>query len=110
MQTTEDLNTNGPLPQTLSPLPDWYLSSKGPQISQTIISISANVLPVLNLVLASKGINILPESVNTYVTMGVFAFFSIRAAVGYIRAKKVLGNRVRVLNEQVRALGGRIYP
>lgn len=69
----------------------WYQSSTGPGVSQTIFNIAGNILPVLNLVLASHNINILPSFVNLVITLVVFVYFSIRAMLGYIKSKRTLG-------------------
>lgn len=86
--------------------PAWYQSTRGPQVSHTIMSIVGSLLPALNLVLSSKGVNILPEDVNAYVSLAVFAFFSVQAAVGYVKAKIALSARISNLRAQVEALGG----
>lgn len=85
--------------QSTIQLPAWYQSTAGPGISQTIISIAGNIIPVINFLLASKGINIMPATINSIVTVLVFLFFSATAALGYIRAKKVLGMRVGYLTQ-----------
>lgn len=84
--------------------PSWYQSSQGPQVSQTIFNIVASFIPMINLALASKGINLLPEQVNFWITLAVFLYFSVRAALGYIKAKKVLATRVRSLSAQLEQL------
>lgn len=86
--------------------PAWYQSSTGPQISKTIINIAGNFLPVINFALQSKGINILPDAVNTYVTLAVFCYFSIQAAIGYVRAKTAMGVKIENLKAKVIAAGG----
>lgn len=85
--------------------PAWYQSSTGPGISQTITNIVGNVIPILNLFLASKGINIFPEAVNDYISMGVFIFFSIRAAIGYVKSKKVMGAKILQLQSSLESSG-----
>lgn len=81
--------------------PAWYQSSTGPGVSQTIINIIGNVLPILNLVLAKHGVNILPESINDYISMGVFLYFSIRAGIGYVKSKKIMGERILSLQAKL---------
>lgn len=78
----------------MNQFPSWYQSTVGPQISGTLIGIAGNVIPVLNLVLASKGVNLLPEAINPYITIAVFVFFSVKAAIGYVKAKRTLGARI----------------
>ena len=88
--------------------PAWYQSTTGPQISKTLMNIAGNILPMLNFVLQSRGINILPESVNTWITLIVFFYFSIQSAIGYIRAKTAMGVKVANLAQKVEALGGTV--
>lgn len=88
-------------------LPGWYKSTAGPGVSQTISNIALSFLPVLNLALASKGIEIMPEDVNFWVSLVVFFFFAVQAGIGYIRSKKILGARIGALRSQVSSLGGR---
>lgn len=77
--------------------PAWYQSSSGPQLSQTIVSIAGNVLPVLNFMLQSRGINILPEAINPWISLAVFTFFSIRAAIGYVKSKQVAEAKLKAV-------------
>lgn len=74
--------------------PAWYQSSAGPKVSATIIGLVGNVVPMLNLLLASRGINIMPAGINEIVSTIVFVVFSVKALMGYIRAKQVLGSRI----------------
>lgn len=85
--------------------PPWYQSSTGPQISQTIFNIVGGFLPLLNLTLASKGVQILPENVNWIISLGVFIYFAIRAGIGYLKSKRALGMRIRNLQSQITRLG-----
>jgi len=71
-------------------LPKWYKSTRGPAISTTILNISGTALPVLNMVLMRYEINFLPATIELWVTLGVFLWFSIQAAIGYIKSKKAL--------------------
>lgn len=87
-------------------LPKWYQSTNGPQVSKTIINILASILPVINFALASKGINIMPDSINSVVTLLVFAYFAIQAVIGYVRAKIIMQQKVAGLEAHVRSLGG----
>lgn len=84
--------------------PEWYASSTGPKISQTIFNIVGSFLPVINMLLANKGVNLLPETVNFWVSIGVFCWFSVRAAYGYIRARKVLGEKIMRLQSKIDTL------
>lgn len=86
--------------------PQWYESTHGPEISKTIFNILGNIAPVANMVLASKGVHILPESFEVWINLAVFLYFSGQAAFGYIRSKKILGARIAQLEEQVVNLGG----
>lgn len=89
------------------PLPDWYQSTQGPQISQTIFNIVATFLPVLDLVLMHFGVSIpgLSQTLQALIAMAVFAYFAIRAAIGYVKAKAQLQAQVAALAGQVRAAG-----
>lgn len=81
-------------------MPPWYQSSSGPRISSTILNILGNVLPILSLVLSSKGIHFVPaplENFKVYIDTAVFTFFSIRAAIGYVKSKKKLQARINIL-------------
>ena len=83
--------------------PAWYLSSQGPQISSTVVGIVGNILPIVALFLSNKGFDFIPGSFDPYIEVGVFLFFSIKAAVGYVKAKRTLGARIIQLEEK---LGG----
>lgn len=87
---------------------EWYKSSAGPGVSQTLINIAGNFLPMLNMILAYKHINVLPGPVNFWISLAVFIYFSIKAAFGYIKAKKILGARIALLESQVTKLGGQV--
>lgn len=86
--------------------PTWYESTTGPGVSQTIISIVGNIVPILNMLLASKGVNILPEAINGWISLAVFLFFSVRAGIGYVKAKNALTNHIHDLESKVTELGG----
>lgn len=88
--------------------PAWYESTDGPKISQTIFSIFATFVPVLDLVLMHFGVAIpgLSETLQALIAAAVFVVFAVRAAVGYVKAKKVLQARVASLASQVRTAGG----
>lgn len=77
--------------------PAWYQSSRGPQVSKTIFNIVGSFLPVINLALQSKGIELLPEQVNFWITIGVFLYFSVQATIGYVRSKQTLQAQVQRL-------------
>lgn len=81
--------------------PTWYQSTTGPQVSQTIYNILGSFLPVLNMALASHGINILPEAVNFWVNIAVFCWFSLRALFGYIKAKRTLNTKIEALEAKL---------
>jgi len=87
-------------------LPSWYESTQGPKISETLTYIAGNLLPIINLALASHGVNIMPENVNTLISIGVFIAFSAKAAYGYAKSKKVLGAQINSLYEQNTRLQG----
>ncbi len=81
-------------------LPPWYASTNGPGISATILNLIGNVLPIISMALSAKGIHFVPpaaESYKVYVDLAVFAVFSIRAAIGYVRAKRKLGAQIMQL-------------
>lgn len=80
--------------------PAWYESTTGPGTSQTIMNILGGFLPMLNMFLASKGIKILPESIEPWVNLSVFIYFSVRAMIGYVKAKRALGSRIAYLEEK----------
>lgn len=82
-------------------LPVWYKSTRGPAISKTILNISGTALPVLNMVLMRYEINVLPETIELWVTLGVFLWFAIQAGVGYIKAKKELMAKIIKLGGSV---------
>lgn len=85
--------------------PDWYKSTSGPGTSQTIANIAGAFLPMLNMVLESHGTHLLPEVINTYISVGVFLVFTVRAMIGYVRAKKLMGSRIANLESQLRSVG-----
>lgn len=97
MDNNFDNAAPAPLPSV--ELPAWYQSSAGPGLSSTLINLAGNIIPVVNFFIASQGINILPANVNALITTAVFVFFSIRAGIGYVRAKKVLGMQVGYLQK-----------
>lgn len=74
-------------PSVITEVDSWYQSTQGPQISQTLSNLAASLLPVINIALSSQGVNILPSKVNLIISIAVFAFFGIRSAIGYIKAK-----------------------
>lgn len=82
----------------------WYKSTGGPGLSLTLTNNALTILPMLNLLLASKGINILPSTLNLVVTVAVFFWFAGRSAYGYIRAKQTLGAQVLSAQRQLSAL------
>lgn len=82
----------------------WYASTQGPGISKTVINIAGNVLPMLNLVLASHGVVIGPAWLNLIVTLAVFGYFSIQAVIGYARAKQALGSHIVSLRRSLNRL------
>lgn len=94
--------------QDLENLFPWYQSTTGPKLSMTISSDALMFLPVINLVLAKEGINILPDQLNLWVTLAVFVFFLGRSAYGYVRSKKVLGARAVYAEQQVQKLQARL--
>lgn len=81
--------------------PPWYQSSTGPQVSQTIFNMAGSLLPVLNMILASRGINILPDTLNFWINMLVFGYFSIRAFLGYLKSKRVMATRIMQLEARI---------
>ncbi len=87
----------------------WYASTQGPGLSSTLLNLAGTLLPVLNLLLAKYGIAILPDWANMAITLGVFGYFGIKAAIGYVKAKKVLGARIASLQatlQRTAASGG----
>jgi hypothetical protein len=86
----------------------WYASTAGPGVSMTLFNIIGTLLPMINLALASNGIQILPGWANLIVTFLVFAWFAGRAAYGYVRAKKMLGARAVFAEKQVASLQSRL--
>lgn len=87
--------------------PEWYQSSRGPGIAQTIKGLVLNFLPVINLVLASRGVNLLPEAVNLWVSLLVFVGFSVYTLIGYVRGKRAQQLQIGELEREVGRLGGR---
>lgn len=87
-------------------LPEWYMSTNGPKVSQTIFNLVGGFLPVINIYLSAKGVNFLPESVNASISIIVFACFSIRAAFGYIKAKRNLQQQIGSLRNRLGATVG----
>lgn len=83
--------------------PEWYLSTQGPKLSQTIFNSVATIIPVLDLVLLQFHIVIpgLSETINAVIAAGVFGFFLVRAVLGHIKAKRTLQGRVRVLSARL---------
>lgn len=75
----------------------WYQSTSGPGISMTLSSIALTIVPLVNLELANQGVNILPTQANGWISLAVFAVFAARAAYGYVKAKKVLGQKLGML-------------
>ncbi len=84
--------------------PAWYLSSNGPKVSKTIFNIAGSILPMLNMFLTSKGINPIPlnDDASSYISLAVFAYFSVQAGIGYVRSKNVLGAEIKKLGGSVR--------
>lgn len=80
--------------QNVTQLFPWYASTGGPGVSMTLFNLAGTFLPMLNLMLASSGINLLPGTVNLAITLAVFVYFAVRAAIGYVRAKRTLGARI----------------
>lgn len=78
----------------------WYQSSAGPGVSSTLISIAGNIIPIANLVLAQNGVNLFPAQVNGWISLGVFLFFSARAAYFYVRAKSVFAQKLGQLQRE----------
>lgn len=76
-------------PSIITDVDSWYQSTQGPQVSQTLSNMAGQLIPVVNLILASWHINILPQNVNIVISIAVFIYFGVRAVLGYVKAKKV---------------------
>lgn len=87
--------------------PAWYQSTRGPGVSTTITGIALNMLPMINMIFASRGVNILPETINFWVSLGTFLIFSSMAGYGYIKSKVATEARIGALRQQIESLGAK---
>lgn len=102
-QTNDQAATTSNIdPSVLQPVqyPSWYQSTLGPSISKTVSNTLLGMLPVVNLLLSSRNINILPGTINDTASFLVFIYFCIQAIIGYVRSKNVLGARLGELQRQ----------
>lgn len=81
----------------------WYQSTQGPQLSLTLKSVAALLIPVVKQLF---GIELPNEIVDNLLDAGLIIFFGAWALVGHLRAKKTLGARIANLGQQVENLGG----
>lgn len=70
---------------------EWYKSSSGPGLSLTVKSIAGAFLPILKNLF---GIQLGSEELNSVIDAGVFLVFAGLALWGYIRSKKILGEKL----------------
>ncbi len=85
--------------------PAWYQSSAGPGLSKTIVNMVLGLLPVINLFMQTQGQTILPAEVNSWVSLAVFGYFAVQAAVGYIRSKAVAQDKMVAIANNANAVG-----
>lgn len=54
----------------------------------------------------SRGVQLFPEQINFWGSLGVFLFFSVRSAIGYIKAKRTLLGAIQKQHSEIVALSG----
>ena len=85
--------------------PKWYQSSAGPNLSQTIQGVVASFMPVINLILGSFGHGAIENAtVNALVSSIIFVGTCAYTVYGYVRAKKVFGEKVKYVENELAGL------
>lgn len=89
-------------------LPAWYLSTQGPQLSMTLKSLLALLLPTLNVLFPQ--VTIFNEQADALIDALLIVLFGVGMLVGHIRAKRALQREVASLKSQVGATQHKCSP
>lgn len=83
----------------------WYQSTRGPQISTTLIGFSGMIVTMLKL---AFNINIGSDVLNMIITAAMIVVFGIWTLVGYYKSRSHLMGQVAIARSVNQALGSEL--